>query len=61
MHYENLKQAIEKLETQLLFLKDVSIETSFQFKEWYFESLEQKFCTQHKTKKNRESCISVRQ
>ena len=56
MHDENLKQDTEKLETELLFLKDVNIETSFQFKEWYFESLEQ-----NKTKKNRESCISVRQ
>ena len=25
MHYVNLKQAIEKLETELLFLKDVNI------------------------------------
>ena len=53
VHYENLNQAIEKLETQLLFLKDVNIRdwNVLQFNEWYFESLQQRFCTQNKTKK----------
>ena len=47
MHYENLNQAIEKPETQLLFLKDVNIRDSKDFV--------------HKTKqKNRENyCISL--
>ena len=51
MHYVNLKQAIEKLETELLFLKDVNIrDWMFKFKECYVESLQQRFCTQNKTK-----------
>ena len=27
------------------------METSFQFKEWYFESLQQRFCTQNNNNK----------
>ena len=53
--YVNLKQAVQKLETELLFLKDVNVrDWNLQFKEWYFESLQQRFCTQNKTKKNRQ-------
>ena len=44
MHYVNLKQAIEKLEAELLFLKDVNI------RDWN-ESLQQRFCTQNNNKK----------
>ena len=36
-------------------------ETSFQFKEWYSESLQQRLCTHKKNKKNRKNYVSVRQ
>ena len=49
-HYVNLKQTIENWRLNCFFSKKSTFvpETSFQLKEWYLESLQQRFCTQNK-------------
>ena len=57
VHYVNLKQAIQKLETELRFLKDVNIrERPFSLRS-DISRLQQRVCTQKKTKSNRQNCI----
>ena len=56
MHYVNLNRLKKNWRLNGSFSKQSKMsifltETSFQFKEWYSQSLQQRFCTQNKTKR----------